>query len=86
MQYYQNLFRDGECFLHIVSLLNGSLDETDSEKLVLNVLQTITCLLADNDSCKVFCFLYSLETTFFGSVSVFYSVSCLQFPIVRNAV
>ncbi|CAM8878100.1 unnamed protein product [Rhodiola kirilowii] len=51
-KYYQDLFRDGECFLHIVSLLNGSLDESNAEKLVLNVLQTITCLLANNDSCK----------------------------------
>uniref|UniRef100_A0A7N0VH18 BEACH domain-containing protein B n=1 Tax=Kalanchoe fedtschenkoi TaxID=63787 RepID=A0A7N0VH18_KALFE len=51
-KYYQDLFRDAECFLHIVSLLNGSLDESNAEKLVLNVLQTITCLLANNDSCK----------------------------------
>ncbi|CAL1372181.1 unnamed protein product [Linum trigynum] len=50
--YYQALFRDGECFLHVVSLLNGNLDEADGEKLVLNVLQTLTCLLASNDSSK----------------------------------
>ncbi|XP_023910441.2 BEACH domain-containing protein B isoform X2 [Quercus suber] len=50
--YYQALFRDGECFLHIVSLLNGNLDEANSEKLVLNVLQTLTCLLAGNDASK----------------------------------
>ncbi|MED6165352.1 hypothetical protein PIB30_098747, partial [Stylosanthes scabra] len=50
--YYQALFRDGECFLHVVSLLNGNLDEPNMEKLVLNVLQTLTCLLASNDASK----------------------------------
>lgn len=52
-QYYQALFRDGECFLHVVSLLNSDLDETNGEKLVLNVLQTLTYLLASNDTSKV---------------------------------
>ncbi|KAH0942843.1 hypothetical protein HID58_002480 [Brassica napus] len=51
-RYYQALFRDGECFLHIVSLLNGNFDEANGEKLVLNVLQTLTSLLANNDSSK----------------------------------
>ncbi|XP_056855956.1 BEACH domain-containing protein B [Raphanus sativus] len=51
-RYYQALFRDGECFLHIVSLLNGNLDEANGEKLVLNVLQTLTSLLANNDASK----------------------------------
>lgn len=50
--YYQTLFRDGECFLHVVSLLNSNLDEANGEKLVLNVLQTLTCLLASNDISK----------------------------------
>ncbi|BFG19464.1 hypothetical protein CerSpe_057380 [Prunus speciosa] len=50
--YYQTLFHDGECFLHVVSLLNGNLDEANGEKLVLNVLQTLTCLLAGNDASK----------------------------------
>ncbi|QHN94309.1 BEACH domain-containing protein B [Arachis hypogaea] len=50
--YYQALFRDGECFLHVVSLLNSNLDEPNREKLVLNVLQTLTCLLASNDASK----------------------------------
>ncbi|KAJ4830317.1 hypothetical protein Tsubulata_011294 [Turnera subulata] len=50
--YYQALFRDGECFLHIVSLLNGNLDKENGERLVLNVLQTLTCLLASNDESK----------------------------------
>lgn len=50
--HYQDLFRDGECFLHVVSLLNGNLDEANGEKLVLNVLQTLTCLLARNDASK----------------------------------
>lgn len=51
--YYQALFCDGECFLHVVSLLNGNLDMGNGEKLVLNVLQTLTCLLANNDISKV---------------------------------
>ncbi|EXB79620.1 BEACH domain-containing protein lvsC [Morus notabilis] len=50
--YYQTLFRDGECFLHVVSLLNGNIDKGDGEKLVLNVFQTLTCLLASNDASK----------------------------------
>lgn len=53
LQYYQALFRDGECFLHVLSLLNGNFDEANGEKLVLNVLQTLTCLLASNDASKV---------------------------------
>ncbi|XP_077215298.1 binding protein isoform X2 [Tasmannia lanceolata] len=51
--YYQDLFRDGECFLHIVSLLNGTLDGRTGEQLVLNVLQTLTYLLTGNDASKV---------------------------------
>ncbi|KAL5988451.1 hypothetical protein ACLOJK_036215 [Asimina triloba] len=50
--YYQTLFHDGECFLHIVSLLNGTLDEKTGEQLVLNVLQTLTSLLSGNDTSK----------------------------------
>ncbi|XP_024170395.1 BEACH domain-containing protein B isoform X2 [Rosa chinensis] len=49
---YQTLFREGECFLHIVSLLNGNLDDANGETLVLGVLQTLTCLLASNDTSK----------------------------------
>lgn len=52
-QYYQALFRDGECFLHVVSLLNSDLDDKNGERLVLNVLRTLTCLLASNDTSKV---------------------------------
>ncbi|CAI8599127.1 unnamed protein product [Vicia faba] len=50
--YYQALFRDGECFLHVVSLLNSDLDKENGERLVLNVLQTLTRLLANNDTSK----------------------------------
>ncbi|XP_054792696.1 BEACH domain-containing protein B isoform X2 [Prosopis cineraria] len=50
--YYQALFHDGECFLHVVSLLNSNLDDANGEKLVLNVLKTLTCLLASNDTSK----------------------------------
>jgi hypothetical protein len=53
LQYYQNLFRDGECFLHVVSLLNGTFNEAVGEHLVLNILQTLTALLAENDESKV---------------------------------
>lgn len=52
-QYYQTLFRDGECFLHVVSLLNGNLDAEHGEKLVLNVIRTLTSLLSQNDDSKV---------------------------------
>ncbi|KAF5183051.1 Beach domain-containing protein b [Thalictrum thalictroides] len=51
--YYQALFCDGECFLHIVSLLNGSLDDRSGKLLVLNVLQTLTSLLCRNEVSKV---------------------------------
>ncbi|WVZ78912.1 hypothetical protein U9M48_026555 [Paspalum notatum var. saurae] len=50
--YYQNLFRDGGCFLHIISLLNGSFNELTDERLVLNVLDTLTLLLEGNDASK----------------------------------
>lgn len=52
-QYYQKLFREGECFLHVVSLLNGNLDAENGEKLALNVIQTLTSLLSQNDDSKV---------------------------------
>ncbi|CAN4092325.1 unnamed protein product [Withania somnifera] len=52
IEYYQTLFRDGECFIHVVSLLNGNLDVPKGEDLVLNVLQTLTCLLSGNDMSK----------------------------------
>ncbi|KAL8030230.1 hypothetical protein ABFX02_14G273200 [Erythranthe guttata] len=51
--YYQVLFREGECFLHVVSLLNGHMDIGNGEKLVLNVIQTLTCLLSQNEASKV---------------------------------
>nr|GLL18344.1 BEACH domain-containing protein B isoform X1 [Ipomoea trifida] len=51
-EYYQALFCDGECFIHVVSLLNGNLDVTNGEMLVLNVLKTLTCLLSQNDASK----------------------------------
>lgn len=39
--------------MHIVSLLNGNVDKEIGEKLALNVLQTLTCLLAKNEVSKV---------------------------------
>ncbi|XP_042456540.1 BEACH domain-containing protein B isoform X2 [Zingiber officinale] len=50
--YYQKLFHSGECFLHILSLLNGSLDASIGEQLVLNILQTLTLLLMGNADLK----------------------------------
>ncbi|XP_039804100.1 BEACH domain-containing protein B-like isoform X5 [Panicum virgatum] len=50
--YYQNLFRNGGCFLHIVSLLNGNINEVTDEQLILNVLETLTLLLKGNDASK----------------------------------
>ncbi|KAI3726569.1 hypothetical protein L1987_66367 [Smallanthus sonchifolius] len=50
--YFQSLFREGECFLHVVSLLHGNPEDEEGEKLVLNVLQTLTSLLMGNDVSK----------------------------------
>ncbi|KAK9080847.1 hypothetical protein SSX86_000606 [Deinandra increscens subsp. villosa] len=50
--YFQTLFREGECFLHVVSLLHGNPEDEEGEKLVLNVLQTLTSLLMGNDASK----------------------------------
>ncbi|XP_031488059.1 BEACH domain-containing protein B isoform X2 [Nymphaea colorata] len=50
--YYQSLFRHGECFLHIVSLLNANLEEETGEQLIFNVFRTLTCLLTGNDASK----------------------------------
>ncbi|CAN6454099.1 unnamed protein product [Victoria cruziana] len=52
LMYYQTLFCNGECFLHIVSLLNDNLEEETGERLVLNVFRTLTCLLTGNDASK----------------------------------
>ncbi len=46
-QHYQALFYNGECFLNVVSLLNGVLPTLSDEKFVLSVLQTLTSLLAN---------------------------------------
>ncbi|XP_057837661.2 BEACH domain-containing protein B isoform X1 [Cryptomeria japonica] len=51
--YYQDLFRDGECFLHIVTLLNGNFVDGLGEQLCLDVLQTLLALLAGNEASKV---------------------------------
>lgn len=71
LQYYQALFRDGECFLHVLSLLNGNFDEANGEKLVLNVLQTLTCLLASNDASKVYSLSFCLLVIIAGSIECF---------------
>ncbi|KAJ0974642.1 hypothetical protein J5N97_016607 [Dioscorea zingiberensis] len=51
--YYQKLFCDGECFLHIISLLNGTIDDRNGELLLLNVLGIMVLLLAGNNESKV---------------------------------
>ncbi|XP_057532553.1 BEACH domain-containing protein B isoform X2 [Amaranthus tricolor] len=50
--HYQELFRDAECFVHVVSLLNGVVDTVNAERLILDVLQTLTSLLSNNDVSK----------------------------------
>ena len=53
-QCYQKLFCDGECFLHIISLLNGTIDDRNGELLLLSVLGVMALLLAGNNESKVF--------------------------------
>ncbi|GAB2294234.1 hypothetical protein Dimus_028451 [Dionaea muscipula] len=50
--YHQALLRDAGCFLHVVSLLNGTSVVANGEKLVLSVLQTLTVLVAGNEASK----------------------------------
>ena len=50
--YYQKLFLEGECFVQIVSLLGGDHPAGVGESLCLEVLSTLTKLLAGNDACK----------------------------------
>ena len=85
LQYYQALFRDGECFLHVVSLLNSNLDEPNGEKLVLNVLRTLTCLLASNDASKVLAFLHFLFISVpfsFHSIVILVGISVFLFSFL----
>eukprot|EP00898_Chlorokybus_atmophyticus_P002244 jgi/Chlat1/301/Chrsp1S08783 len=50
--YYQNLFRQAECFVHIVNLLNEEYTEADASRLSIEVLATLTQLVAGNDLSK----------------------------------
>lgn len=52
-QYYQALFRDGECFVHIVTLLNEERPTEVGSQLSLDVLLTLTRLLQGNEASKV---------------------------------
>lgn len=52
-QYYQALFRDGECFVHIVTLLNEDRTKEIGSQLSLDVLLTLTRLLQGNEASKV---------------------------------
>lgn len=71
------MFRDGECFLHVVSLLHGYAEDDEGEKLVLNVLQTLTSLLTGNDASKV------LDSFFFSYLLC--RIYCsLQFCVLFN--
>lgn len=84
VQYYQALFHDGECFLHVVSLLNGNLDEANGEQLVLNVLQTLTCLLANNDSSKVFLIYYFLCLIYIFNLIICSCILFLKSPLSED--
>lgn len=54
--YYQGLFRDGECFVHIVSLLNEDHSREAGVQLSLEVINTLTHLLQGNEASKAsFC-------------------------------
>lgn len=53
LQYYQALFRDGECFVHIVTLLNEDRTKEIGSQLSLDVLLTLTRLLQGNEASKV---------------------------------
>lgn len=50
--YYQALFRNGECFVHIVSLLNEDHTREAGSQLSLDVLNTLTHLLQGNEASK----------------------------------
>eukprot|EP01018_Ginkgo_biloba_P014188 Gb_28819 [translate_table: standard] len=52
LSYYQALFREGECFLHIVTLLNGNFIDGVGEQLSLDVVRTLIDLLTGNEASK----------------------------------
>lgn len=49
----QALFLEAECFVHILSLLNGEYEECDAHQLCLDVVVTLNRLLAFNEPAKV---------------------------------
>ncbi|BBM99563.1 hypothetical protein MPTK1_1g22060 [Marchantia polymorpha subsp. ruderalis] len=53
LTYYQALFREGECFVHIVSLLNDEHSKETGLQLSLDVVLTLTQLLEGNEASKV---------------------------------
>ncbi|KAL3684694.1 hypothetical protein R1sor_002716 [Riccia sorocarpa] len=53
LTYYQALFREGECFVHIVSLLNDDHAKETGLQLSLDVVLTLTQLLEGNEASKV---------------------------------
>ncbi|KAH7332120.1 hypothetical protein KP509_20G069100 [Ceratopteris richardii] len=50
--YYQSLFQEAECFVHIVSLLNENLAEQHGRRLCISVVQTLRFLLSRNSVSK----------------------------------
>ncbi|MCO5595748.1 hypothetical protein L7F22_049796 [Adiantum nelumboides] len=51
--YYQSLFQEAECFVHIVSLLNENLSKEHGKLLCISVIQTLRMLLFRNSVAKV---------------------------------
>ncbi|XP_024540202.1 BEACH domain-containing protein B isoform X1 [Selaginella moellendorffii] len=51
--YYQALFREVECFVHIVSLLNEAYPEEHGKRLCLEVIATLIHLLKGNEASKL---------------------------------
>eukprot|EP00850_Spirogloea_muscicola_P002042 SM000007S21002 [mRNA] locus=s7:1425419:1443445:- [translate_table: standard] len=49
---FQEILLECECFVQLASVLNGSYLEAEGRQLGLDVLQTITRILAGNEACK----------------------------------
>eukprot|EP00850_Spirogloea_muscicola_P005743 SM000026S08992 [mRNA] locus=s26:1003027:1021649:+ [translate_table: standard] len=49
---FQEILLECECFVQLASVLNGSYLEAEGRQLGLDVLQTITHILAGNEACK----------------------------------
>eukprot|EP00850_Spirogloea_muscicola_P002934 SM000011S19112 [mRNA] locus=s11:883394:901254:- [translate_table: standard] len=49
---FQEILLECECFVQLASVLNGSYLEAEGQQLGLDVLQTVTHILAGNEACK----------------------------------